>query len=56
MSRKDRDQIIPDRRICAALDNEDGGAQLEAVRSLIEEAYNRGLSAGQMKERLKGTW
>lgn len=53
MSAKDR-HIVSDRRITTALDKEDGGSQLLAVRELLDEVWNRGFNAGQMKERLSG--
>lgn len=55
-TRTDRDQFIPDRRIIAALDQDD---RVEAIRELVQEAWNKGYSAGQMKARLaqpRGTW
>lgn len=52
MSDKTR-HFISDRQLCRALDKEDGGAQMEAVRELLDEAWNKGFSAGQMKGRLK---
>lgn len=41
--------FINDRRMMAALESEDPAA---AVRELLDEAWNKGMSAGQMKERL----
>lgn len=60
MARKnpEHDQIVPDRRIEAALDGKRDEAT-ELIRELINEAYNRGLSAGRMKsaiEHKRGTW
>lgn len=55
-----RDQVISDRRIEAALHSTAPSHDvLQAVRELIQEAYNHGLSAGQMHERVrpkKGHW
>jgi hypothetical protein len=50
MSKKQGDQVISDRRIAAALRSKDVA---EEIRVLTEEAFRRGFSAGQMKERLR---
>lgn len=55
-TKQDRNQVIADRRIEAALYSTSNDHDvMQAVRELIQEAYNRGMSAGQMRERVKGS-